>query len=234
MSLNMFKSTEEIPLNGNISNKVEKKRSYLIGLLIGTLAFTTGVAIYHGSGSSVSPLSRLVHEQSDTPSSGFMSADELNELVDDQLGKMGLTLADVAPVMKAQIDAQEDVLIAYEMMNPDVLSFSFSPSSACRNPLIDWNFGFARIYICLNIGGSGVAVNAFIRVLDIDIWSIEANLGECGGQFDIPGIGIPPVGPNIEGTIYVELCKSRSLRVCLRACFAIFCQDLGCQSVGLP
>jgi len=229
----MFKSTEEIPLNGNISNKAEKKRSYLIGLLIGTLALTTGVAMYHGSGSSVSPLSGLVGLQTETSSSGFMSPDDLKEEVDKKLGEMGLTLADVAPVMKAQIDAEKDVLIAYEMANPDVLSFSFSPSSACTNPQIDWNFGVGQIFVCVNIGNP-VRVNAFIRVAGVELWGIEVNLGTCGGSFDVPGPRIPPFGPSIEGRVTVSLCNGRFVEVCLSTCFPfVGCTSLGCQRVGL-
>merc|ERR1712241_1363374 len=114
--------------------------------------------MFHGSGSTVSPFSALVRS-TDAPE---MSTWDLKGVVDEELGKMGLTLADVAPVMKAQSDAEKDLWIDYEMANPDVLSFSFSPSSSCSNPQLDWNFGVGQIFVCANIGSSGVAVNAFI------------------------------------------------------------------------
>lgn len=225
-------------MNGNISNisnKVENKRSYLISLLIGSLALTTGVAMYHGSGSSVSPLSSLVHEQSIvTPSSGFMSTDDFKEVVDKKLGEIGLTLSDVAPVMKAQIDAEKDVLTAYEMANPDVLSFSYGASSSCRDPILDWNFGVGRIFLCVNIGNPTV-VDAFIEVAGYTIWSFNINLGFCGGKFNIPSIGLPPIG-SVEGTVEVSACgNNRFVEVCLQTClpWPLGCQNLGCQRVAL-
>merc|ERR1712029_871143 len=171
---------------------------------------------------------------SDIASSPEMSTDDLKAEVDEKLGEMGLTLTDVAPVMKAQSDAEKDLWTDYEMANPDVLSFSFSPSSSCNNPIIDWNFGVGKIFLCINIG-SNVVVDALIEVAGIRIWSYNVNLGLCGGTFRIPSIGIPPVGPKIEGTVEIRNCgNNRFVRVCLCARVPIFgCQSLGCQQVSL-
>lgn len=119
-----------------------------------------------------------------------------------------MTLADIAPVMKEIMGAEEDFLV---LSNFQYSSFTPGVANIKCTPVQYAGFVVSCIYVCAQ-NMQGIFVLAiYIEFSGIRIWGTGGLLGPCGGSVCIPVIHIPPVlATQVCGSVKIVGCRGQN------------------------